>query len=157
MFLLYITKKRLENEMKFNKKLLNIPIILMIVIAVLCLLNVPSRIHMLNGISGADKVGIINISYNEDDDKYEEGEEVFITKKQDLYNIINTINDGKINTEVNPERPVENYRLNFYKDSNIIVARYWEDEKYNMSIEGVEGEIRVDDKLSKIINQKSGN
>ncbi|GKX31945.1 hypothetical protein SH1V18_44250 [Vallitalea longa] len=138
--------------MKFNKKLLNIPIILMIIIAVLCLLNVPSRIHMLNGISGADKIGIISISYNKDDNKHEESEEVFITKKEDLYKIINTINDGKINTEVSPKRPIENYRFNFYKDSNIIVARYWKDEKYNISIEGVEGEIRVDDKLTKIIN-----
>ena len=136
--------------MRSRKRLLNIPIILMIVIAVLCLLNIPSRVHMLNSISGADKIGIIAITKIEDE--YVEGKEVFVTKKQDLYNIINTINNCKINTEIKLDRPVEDYRLNFYKDDNIIIAKYWESSEYNMKIEGVEGEIKVNNKLDRIIN-----
>lgn len=136
--------------MRSRKRLLNIPIILMIVIAVLCLLNIPSRVHMLNSISGADKIGIIAITKIEDE--YVEGKEVFVTKKQDLYNIINTLNNCKINTEIKLDRPVEDYRLNFYKDDNIIIAKYWESSEYNMKIEGVEGEIKVNNKLDRIIN-----
>ncbi|GMQ64101.1 hypothetical protein [Vallitalea maricola] len=137
--------------MKFNKKLLNIPIVLMIVIAVLCLLNVPSRINMLNGISGAEKIGIININYNTEQQKNEYGEEIFVTDKQKLFNIINTINNGKIDTEAAPDRGRANYELRFYKDGKSIKADYWQNEKYNLSIEGVEGEIVVDKKLEQIM------
>ncbi|GMQ57796.1 hypothetical protein AN1V17_21910 [Vallitalea sediminicola] len=137
--------------MKLNKKLLNIPIVLMIVIAVLCLLNVPSRINMLNGISGAEKIGIITITYNEKEQKHENGEEVLVTKKQKLFKIINTINNGKIDTEITPKRPQANYELKFYKDGKTIKAYYWQNQKYNMHVEGVEGEIAVDNKLEQVI------
>jgi hypothetical protein len=137
--------------MKLNKKLLNIPIVLMIVIAVLCLLNVPSRINMLKGISGAEKIGIIATAYTQEDEIQGNSKEVFVTDKQKLFKIINTINNGKINTEVKPDRAGADYELRFYKDNTVIKAYYWINEKYNLSIEGVDGEIVVDKKLELII------
>ena len=138
--------------MKLNKKMLNIPIILMIVISVLVLLNIPTRINMLKGIAGTDKIGIIALDTDVEGQNSGNKEEVFITDKQMLYNIINTINNGKINTDIKLDRPSADYQLNFYKNDNCIKGYYWKDAKeYNLNVEGVSGEITVDQKLGDLI------
>jgi hypothetical protein len=137
--------------MKLNKKMLNIPIILMLVITVLCLLNIPSRIHMLNEISGVDKLGIIKL--DKEGLKYKDQEEIFIVDKQMLYKFINTINNGKINTDIKLNRLPANYQFNFYKKDKVIKAFYWNKEKYNFNIEEVKGEISVDQKLGELIKE----
>lgn len=138
--------------MKLNKKMLNIPIVLMVIVGVLYALNIPARIDILNGISRTDKIGIIPISYSEEEQKYENKEEVIVTDKQILYKIINTINNGKIDTDVKLDRLPADYQLIFYKKDQQIKAYYWIDSnRYNLNIEGVQGEISVDKKIGEII------
>lgn len=137
--------------MKLNKKMLNIPILLMIIISVLLLLNIPSRIHVLKEIAGTDKIGVISLKFNEEE-KYENKKEMITTDKEMLYDIINTINNGKITTDIILDRLSPDYQLNFYKEDQYIKAFYWKnDHRYNLNIEGVQGEITVNQKLVNMI------
>ncbi|MCT4543719.1 MAG: hypothetical protein N4A63_09270 [Vallitalea sp.] len=137
--------------MKLNKKMLNIPIILMLVITVLCLLNIPSRINMLNEIAGIDKLGFIKL--DKEGLKYKDQEEIFVVDKQTLYKFINTINNGKINTDIKLDKQPADYQLNFYKKDKVIKGFYWNKEKYNFNIESVKGEISVNHKLGELIKE----
>lgn len=138
--------------MKINKKYLNIPLIFLLIIVVLYMLNINSRLDILEVISGTDKIGIVPLRYNEKENRYEKGEERLITDKKIVYKIINTINNGKINKQVKLDRLPAEYELYFYKKNQITKVFYWINcPKYNLNIEGIQGEITVSTKLDKII------
>lgn len=130
--------------------------IIFVIIAILLIIYFvsifPNKMALLKVTVGIEKIGIIPVLFNENNESIKE-DEIVIEDKQIINKAVHIINHGKINRKIELDRQRADYELYFYyRNNNVRKAYYWINcSKYNLNIEGIRGEITVDELLDKIV------
>lgn len=109
-------------------------------------------------IDDLSRVGIISVWADNENRRYLEKDEVLIEDQETLEKIKRILRKGKVNGRIVLDRMGPEYKLTLYFGVNKVKAFYWiKTEKYNLNIEGISGEISVDNKkMDKIITTAVG-
>ncbi|TCK98231.1 hypothetical protein EDC19_0651 [Natranaerovirga hydrolytica] len=108
--------------------------------------------------AGIKKVGIISVYSDTMNQKYKMKDEIIVEDQETIDTFLRLINTADINSNIIIDRLPAEYEINLYYDNNKIRCSYWiKEDQYNLNIQGVQGEITVEqEKMDNIIAHITG-